>query len=441
MKNRKLIKLIAAGLALSACAAFALGGFFGSTASADSGAAAESAPDLVSSATRAAGSAGQPVNDAAYGSPILSAAELFSTRDLEQSPDLSRAEILTVSDGEEIVISSEGVYLLRGSAKNASVTVDADSSAKVQLVLDGVSIVNDRAPCIYVKSADKVFLTTLSDSSLSVTGAFSSDGQVKTDAVIFSRDDLVLNGTATLSISSSENGVSSKDDLKITGGSYVISASSKCLEAKDSLRISDGVFTLSAGTDALHAENDEDDSLGYIYIGGGSFSIRAGDDGVQAEAFVQIDGGSLSISAAEGIEGTYVQLNGGSIEIDSWDDGVNAAAKSSAYPVCVEINGCELSITMSAGDTDGVDSNGSIVVNDGLVSVTGNSSFDYESSGTLNGGTVIVNGQTVSTLPNQMMGGFGGGFGGQPGGMGGGFGGGFGGQPGGQPGSQPGGRR
>lgn len=431
MKTRTIIKAIALALAVSGCAIFTLQGL-GTTASADDGVYTDTA--LIASATRSGYSSS--------GSALLDAGELFTSRDLEQSADLSEAQTLTVSDGQQITISSEGVYVLRGSAKNATVIVDADSSAKVQLVLDGLSITNDDFPCIYVKSADKVFLTTLSDSSLSVTGTFASDGDTNTDAVIFSKDDLTLNGTGTLTVSSTDNGVSSKDDLKVTGGSYIISASSKCLEGKDSICIAGGDFSLTAGSDGLHAENDEDESLGYIYIGGGSFSVSANDDGIHGNAFVQIDGGSLQIAAAEGIEGSFVQINDGTISIQSWDDGINAANKSGAYPVCVEINGGDISIAMSAGDTDGIDANGSIVVNGGTISITGNSSFDYDVTAQLNGGTVIVNGQTLDSIPNQMMGGGFGGMGGQMGGFGGaggmggqsgsGFGGGFGGGPGGR---------
>ena len=425
MKTRTIIKAIALALAVSGCAIFTLQGL-GTTASADDGVYTDTA--LIASATRSGYSSS--------GSALLDAGELFTSRDLEQSADLSEAQTLTVSDGQQITISSEGVYVLQGSAKNATVIVEADSSAKIQLVLDGLSITNDDFPCIYVKSADKVFLTTLSDSSLSVTGTFISDGDTNTDAVIFSKDDLTLNGTGTLTVSSTDNGVSCKDDLKVTGGSYVISAASKCLEAKDSIRVLDGVFSLTAGTDGLHAENDEDDSLGYVYIGGGSFSISAGDDGIHGNAFVQIDGGSFQIAAAEGIEASYVQINDGSISIQSWDDGINASNKSGAYPICVEINGGDISIAMSAGDTDGVDANGSIVINGGTVSITGSSSFDYDGTAQLNAGTVIVNGQTLDYIPNQMMGGgmggqMGGGFGGM-GGQPGGFGGGFGGGPGGR---------
>ena len=421
MKNKKLLKIAALTLAVGVCASFALTGLNSATASADSGVTASAAaPDSVSSATKSAGGTGN-LGTSTDGTPILNGDELFSARDLEQSPDLSEAVILSVSDGQTLSVSGEGVYVLRGTAKNATVVVEAEDSAKVQLVLDGLSISNDSFPCIYVKSADKVFITTVSDSSLSVTDGFVSDGDTRTDAVIFSRDDLVLNGSAVLTISSACNGVSCKDDLKLTGGSYVVTAASKCFEANDSIRVAGGSYTLSAGTDGLHAENDEDDSLGYIYIGGGQFSIRAGDDGIHAKAFVQIDGGSFTISAAEGIEATAVQLNDGSISIESWDDGVNAARKSTAYAVCVEINGGEINIVMGAGDTDGIDSNGSLIVNGGTVNITGSSGFDYEGSASYNGGTLILNGQTLDSIPNQMMGGAGGmgGFGGQPGGMGG----------------------
>ena len=414
MKTRTIIKAIALALAVSGCAIFTLQGL-GTTASADDGVYTDTA--LIASATRSGYSSS--------GSALLDAGELFTSRDLEQTADLSEAKTLTVSDGQQITISSEGVYVLQGSAKNASVIVEADSSAKVQLVLDGLSITNDDFPCIYVKSADKVFLTTLSDSSLSVTGTFASDGDTNTDAVIFSKDDLTLNGTGTLTVSSTDNGVSSKDDLKVTGGSYVISASSKCLEAKDSIRVLDGVFSLTAGTDGLHAENEDDDTLGYVYIGGGSFSVSANDDGIHGTAFVQIDGGSFQIAAAEGIEGSFVQINDGTISIQSWDDGINAANKSGAYPVCVEINGGDITIAMSAGDTDGIDANGSIAVNGGSISITGSSGFDYDGTAQLNGGTVVVNGQTLTSIPNQMMGG---GFGGMGGQSGSGFGGGPGGR-------------
>ena len=320
---------------------------------------------------------------------LVDAGELFTERDLDQSPELSGAKALTVSDGENLTITEEGVYVISGSASECTVVVDAPD-AKVQLVLDGVNIFNSDFPCIYVRSADKVFVTTVSDSSLVVTGSFTGDGETKTDGAIYSKADLTLNGSAALTVNSTANGVVSKDDLKVTGGSYVINAASHALEGKDSIRISGGSFVLTAGKDGLHTDNNEAADKGFLFISGGEFTIRASDDGLHAVSFLQIDGGTFSISASEGIEST-----------------------------CVLINGGEISISMGAGDTDGVDSNGDLSITGGTISVTGNSCFDVDGSVSFTGGTVCCNGQQVSTIPVQMMGGGMGGMRGGWGGMGG----------------------
>ena len=358
-------------------------------------------------------------------SGVLNAGDIFTDRDLTQTADVSDATYYSLSDGTDITITTGGVYVISGSAGNASIIVNTSSDDKVQLVLNGVSITNQSAPAIYVKNADKVFVTTVSGTtnSLSVTGTFTADGTTNTDAVIFSKDDLVLNGLGTLSISSTDNGVTSKDDLKITGGTIDVNCVSDAFEANESIAIADGSITINTGKDGLHAENDEDDSTGYVYICGGTLNVTAGSDGIQATTVAQIDGGSISISGSEGIEATYVQINGGTINISASDDGINGSAKSSAYSVTVELNGGDITINMGQGDTDGVDSNGNLYINGGTISVTGQSAFDYDGQGQLNGGTVTVNGSQITELTNQMMGGGMGGqggmMGGQPGGMGG----------------------
>ena len=339
-------------------------------------------------------------------SPVFQKDSLFTDRDLRQEPKLSKAMEYTLSDGQDITITEAGVYVLSGTASGATVFVDAGKDDKVQLVLNGISVTNADFPCIYVERADKVFVTVVADSSLAVTGAFRANGSRLPDGVIYARDDLVLNGTAALVISSSENGVVGKDDLKITGGTYSVTAASKCFVANDSIRVADGVFTLDAGTDAFHAKNGDDDSLGYIYIGGGAITINAGDDAIHGESVVQIDGGVLDITAWEGIEGTFIQVNGGQVKISAADDGINAAAKSRSYNPTLEINGGEIAIVIGRGDTDAVDSNGDIVINGGTVSVTGGSGFDYDGTGVVNGGTIIINGEpwTDPVLPNQFAG-------------------------------------
>ena len=372
----------------------------------------------------------QTAADAEYSASeggLLAGADMFTKRDLKQSPDVSEAKYLSVSDGKTIDITEDGVYVISGSAKDCTIRVEAPDDAKVQLVLNGVTVENGDFPAVYVVSADKVFVTSIGENSLSVTGKFSSDGDTNTDAVVFSKDDITFNGSGSLTVTSAYgNGVSGKDDVKFTGGTYDIRSALDGIEANDSIRICGGEISVKSGKDGLHAENDEDDSLGYVYIAGGTLNIDADDDGIHATTVIQIDGGEIAVGAYEGLEATYIQINGGKIDIDAVDDGINAARKSGSYRPTFEMNDGELTVAVGQGDTDAIDSNGDIIVNGGRIDITSTvSSFDYDGSAVYNGGTIVINGQQVDSIPQSMMGGrggrgFGGGFGGNAGGNGGG---------------------
>ena len=364
----------------------------------------------------------------------LDTSDMFTSRDLEQEADLSEAQNYTITDGQTIEITTKGVYVITGTAKNASIIVNAGDEDKVQIVLDGVSITNTSTPAIYVVNADKVFVTTASGSTntLSVTGQFTADGDTNTDAVIFSKDDLVFNGLGTLNITSAYgNGISGKDDIKFTGGTYSITSALDAVEANDSIAVCGGSFTINSKKDGLHAENDEDYTQGWIYISDGTFNITASSDGIQGTTYTQIDGGDITIKSSEGIESTYIQINGGTVNISATDDGLNASKKSTAIGTpTVEVTGGSLTITMSGSDVDCIDANGNVIVSGGTISVTyptqgPSESFDYDGTATYTGGTIIINGSQVDSIPQaSMMGGGMGGFGGNMGGnMGGGRGG------------------
>lgn len=339
--------------------------------------------------------------------------DVFTERDLAQTADTDGAEIITVSDGQTIFITNEGVYVIRGTATECTIRIEADDSAKVQLVLDGVSITNSDFPAIYAVSADKVFITTTdSENTLTVSGQFRADGDTNTDAVIFSKDDLVLNGTGTLNVTSDYgNGITCKDDLKITGGTYNVCCALDAFEANDSISVNDGIFTVKSEKDGFHCENDN--AEGTITVYGGTFEIQGGSDGMQACALLEINGGTMNITGAEGLEATYIRINDGTISIQASDDGINASTGTSAYETAVEINGGYLTIAVGQGDTDAIDANGSIYVNGGTIDITAQmSSFDYDRTAEFNGGTIIINGTEVTEIPQSMMGG-GGMFGGR----------------------------
>jgi len=368
--------------------------------------------------------------DAEQETEAASGDEYFSSRDLSGEYDSSEAVEITLSgssitassdcvsiDGTAATIRAGGTYILSGSLEDGSIIVDVSKDEKVQLVLNGVGIHSDNYAAIYVKQCDKVFVTLAegSENRLSNGGSFIQTDDTEVDAVVFSKDDLTLNGGGSLTLSSpAGHGIVGKDDVTITEGAYTITAGETAIRANDSLDIAGGSFCLTAASDGLHAENNDDDSLGSIYIAGGSFEIQAGDDGIHAVTTLTVDGGDFTIQAAEGLEATLVTINDGSFDISASDDGINAGKKSSQLGTpTITINGGDITIVMGAGDTDGVDANGDIVINGGTIDVTGTSTFDYDGTGTLNGGTVIVNGTQVTSLPTQNFGGMGGGRGGR----------------------------
>ena len=338
-------------------------------------------------------------------SKIYQSSELFTNRDLEQNVNTSNATKYNVSDGENINITSAGVYVISGTAKNVTIYVEAGDLDKVKIVLENLSITNETMPVIYVKTADKVFVTSNGTNSLNVTGTFAKDDSNNLNAVVFSKQDITFNGTGTLNIESTQNGITGKDDIKITGGTYNIKSVAVAIRANDSIRIADGNISLNAGTDGLHAENSSDDTKGYVFIAKGTINIEATDDCIHGGSVVQIDDGTITLNGAEGIEGTYVQINGSTISINATGDGINASKKSNIGTPTVEINGGNITIKMGQGDTDAIDSNGNIYINGGTINITANSPFDYDGTAEKNGGTIIVNGTETNTITNQMMGG------------------------------------
>jgi len=287
----------------------------------------------------------QAAIDEAMSDAAIDITDMFTKRDLAGNYDESEAVKITLSgktaacnssnvqieDGV-VTIKAAGVYVLSGTLTDGTIVVDAGDDDKVQLVLDGVSIMAADYAAIYAKNADKVFVTLAegAGNSLTVSGDYVQTDDNNVDAVIFAKCDLTLNGTGSLTVKDNTgHGIVSKDDLVVTGGTYTIYSQDHCLNGKDSVRIADGTFNLSCDEDGIHAGND-DQQDGYVYIEGGDINISVGDDAIHAEGLLIITGGDIDVSkSCEGVEGDKILVTGGDIDVISSDDGFNAAGGSS----------------------------------------------------------------------------------------------------------------
>lgn len=381
----------------------------------------------------------------------VSTSDMFTKRDLDASYDESKATKVTLSGNDASVsgdganfsnntlsITKEGTYILSGNL-DGQVVVEADKTAKVQLVLNGVTVSGKSTAAIQVKQADKVFLTLApnSENTLTESGEFAADDSSNVDGVIFSKDDLTVNGSGTLKVTTENgHGIVSKDDLVIASGNIEISSSGHGLQGKDSVRIADGTITVNSSNDGIHSENKDDSSLGFVYIKDGTLKISAADDGIHGKNNVTIDGGTITVSeSSEGIEGQNIDINGGKIDINSSDDGLNAANSDSSGSdnsnqdsaggpgggprggpgggpgggdmsvdenAYIKITGGEVHIS---AEGDGIDSNGDFDISGGTVYIEGpsrggNGALDFTGNGTISGGLVIAtdNGSMVQSL-------------------------------------------
>lgn len=259
-------------------------------------------------------------NDQSTQTPVytgtIDTTQLFTDRDRDASYNASKSAQISLQgtvatcssdavriSGSTVTITDEGTYVLTGNLVNGMIVVDADKEDKVQLVLAGVTIHSETSAPIYVLQADKVFITLQegSTNTLSNGGSFVAIDENNIDAVIFSKDDITLNGTGSLSVSSpTGHGIVSKDELTVTGGNYTITTASHGLCGKDSVSIADATMVIDAGKDGIQADHDEDAALGFVYIADGSFTIEAEGDGISASSVMQIDGGSFSIITGGG---------------------------------------------------------------------------------------------------------------------------------------------
>lgn len=303
--------------------------------------------------------------------------DMFSDRDKETGYDEESSVVITLNNnaidvnfetvkvsGSIATITDEGSYILRGNLSEGQIIVDAEKTDKLQIILDNVTINNNSSSPIYIKQSDKVFITLSKDSknTLSTSGEFVAIDEENIDAVIYSKEDLTLNGEGSLSITTEYgHGIVSKDDLVFTSGNYEIKSSGKGISGKDSVRIGGGDFNIVSGKDSIQSQNIDDDSLGFVYINDGTFNINSQIDGIDGEVWVEINRGKFNIITNEkGVKADgNIVINGGTFNINSIDDSVHSNED-------VVINGGNLEIL---SEDDGIHADSNVSIIDGTVNI------------------------------------------------------------------------
>lgn len=325
----------------------------------------------------------------------IDTSDMFSDRDKEVGYEETESVAVSLADGgsacesdavsitENIVtIKEEGTYVFSGSLSDGMVIIEAEDTDKIQLVLNGVSISNSQSAALYIKSADKVFVTTVSgtENSLEHNGTYTAIDENNIDAAVFSKSDLTLNGEGTLTITAQEgHGIVSKDDLVLTSGNYVITSAGHGISGKDSVRIANGSYTIVSEKDGIHAENTEDSSLGFVYLAGGNFDITSQQDGISAGSWLQTEDGTYTIDAEDDAlhSNGNLAVNGGTYTLSSGDDGIHADSNAT-------VSGGNINITQSYEGIEGLSidlTGGEMTVlasDDGLNAAGGNDSSGAE---------------------------------------------------------------
>lgn len=350
-------------------------------------------------------------NDSGSGSNSISVdpGDNFSNRDLDFSYDETKSASILLKnnsatsdsasvkiDGSVITITGEGTYIVSGTLSDGMIVVEADKEDKIQLVLDAVTIHSDNSAPIYVKTADKVFITLAADSknTLSNGGSFTQIDENNIDAVIFSKEDLTLNGEGSLTIDSpAGHGIVSKDDLVITGGTYFITASSHGLSANDTLNVTSASLTVDAGKDGLHAENDEDTSLGNLFIESGNIVATASGDGLSASGTLTVLNGTFSLEIGGGSKNASSSTSNWGMGFGRWSSGSSNSSNDTSSKGIKATS--DLAIlggvyTIDSAD-DGIHSNANVSISGGTFDIaSGDDGFHADDNLSISGGVITI---------------------------------------------------
>ena len=260
----------------------------------------------------------------------------------------SNATNVTV-DGAYVTITAAGEYSVSGSSDNGQLKVNtdnnADAAAAVTLSFEDLTLSNSSVAPVYVEnvgdavtiSVKKGTTNTISDGTSHTDTYTNSSGEVKEiNSAIFSRDDLKIKGKGTLIVNGNyQDGLVSKNDLKIWNGDIQVTAVDDGIRGGNSVRIGDPDTLVANGGDGDYSNlkvtvktsagdgiksTETEEGKGFVTINGGTVNINSYADGIQAEQEFTMNGGDVTIYTYQG--SAYGSTgSSGSTTTDPWSGG------------------------------------------------------------------------------------------------------------------------
>lgn len=297
-----------------------------------------------------------------------------------------------------VVVSGSGILSLTGKKKHG---ISVKSSLKIR---PGVTLaINDvKDNCVKAEGITVLGGYLWAKTSADAGKCLSSDADVTVKG-----GQLKLYTSGGSVYEEDENDTSSPAGVKADGNIYIYNGEMLCISTGE-------------GGKGLNADGGitMDDGIVNVVTSGGKYVYNAALDldsspkGVKADGEITINGGLLNIQVtgrsdgSEGLESkSKITVNGGEVFVYAYDDAINVGGDS---PVGMEINGGK--IFAFADNNDGIDSNGKLWVNGGLVIASGSGApeegldCDRSQNFIVTGGTLIgTGGAAISTSSSSTQ--------------------------------------
>ncbi|WP_342561681.1 carbohydrate-binding domain-containing protein [Paenibacillus sp. FSL R7-0345] len=197
--------------------------------------------------------------------------------------------------GQQVTISSPGIYRLSGILANGSMDINAPGGS-VELVLEGVSIRNPAGPAIQITAAAKAVVTLEPLTVNTLSGAQQAGG----DAALLSQAPLTITGEGYLNVEGLyQTGIAAAQILAVEDGILHVNSAGAGLQAASAL-------TPSGGT-----------SAGSINISGGYLYVESAGASMEADGDINISGGTVialgSLDEAAGDKNHALNISGGTV--------------------------------------------------------------------------------------------------------------------------------